>query len=194
MRAWGVTAAAVELVPESLVPVLLAVTATGDPMHLAVLSTAGGVGAWLRGWASPATVRRFLVAVALALSASVLLKHGLALPRPPATMQLVPADGYGFPSGHAIATAGVGTALYGVVRRRWVGVAAAAWILAIGATRVLLGVHYLGDVLVGIAVGVVVAGVGLALDRRRPRIALPVTAVIVGLALLVWLVGQSSVG
>jgi membrane-associated phospholipid phosphatase len=126
--------------------------------------------------------------VALVLSASIFCKYGLGLPRPPETLMAIPEDGYGFPSGHATAAAGLGTALVGVSRweRRWPLALAATYVAVIAATRVLLGVHYLPDVLVGVALGVLFAGAGLRADRLRPRLTFAGTTGVVALALSVW--------
>ncbi|MFB6085097.1 MAG: phosphatase PAP2 family protein [Halorientalis sp.] len=109
-----------------------------------------------------------------ALALVVVLKHVFALPRPPGadrpvTVGGVPAplralvraatvdDGYGFPSGHALGS----TVVYGGLgwltatrddrRPLYVGATLAA---LISLSRVVVGVHYLGDVLAGIALGV----------------------------------------
>lgn len=116
----------------------------------------------------------FLVAVGLAALVAVEgLKHLFALPRPPGATaapeaRLLPAalrplyralavsDGYGFPSGHATAA----TAIYGAAAlvvdyrtRRWRAGAAAVVVALVGFSRVVLGVHYLVDVLAGVVVG-----------------------------------------
>ncbi|GAB5536187.1 MAG: hypothetical protein Rubg2KO_24360 [Rubricoccaceae bacterium] len=75
--------------------------------------------------------------------------------------QLLAADGFSFPSGHAFAA----TVFYGMMvvlvwrltERRWLRVLAAvigpATILAVGLSRVYLNVHYLSDVLAGWSIG-----------------------------------------
>jgi membrane-associated phospholipid phosphatase len=112
--------------------------------------------------------RRLSLAVALVASTvgtSLLVHWGklsVERPRPPVDVQLVSARGFAFPSGHA----GQGVALYcglAVViwfctRRRSARVAAAilggCLALAVGASRVVLGVHWTSDVVAGWAVGV----------------------------------------
>ncbi|AQL42555.1 hypothetical protein BV210_07455 [Halorientalis sp. IM1011] len=109
-----------------------------------------------------------------ALALVTVLKHVFALPRPPgagtpvavagvpdALRPLVRGatvdDGYGFPSGHAIGS----TAVYGGLgwlvadesdRRPLYAGATIAVLVSL--SRVVVGVHYLGDVLVGVALGV----------------------------------------
>jgi membrane-associated phospholipid phosphatase len=67
------------------------------------------------------------------------------------------ATEYSTPSGHAMAAA----AFYGYLllrtRQRWTKAAAAAAIVVIGVSRPYLGVHYAEDILIGWAIGLVVA-------------------------------------
>ncbi len=117
-----------------------------------------------------------------ALALTTTLKGIFAIPRPPGAETaeragalpellrplygtLVTSDGYGFPSGHATGAAlvwgGAAAALEAGRRRARLAVGAVA-IAAIGLSRVVLGVHYLVDVLAGFAVG----GAALALLLR----------------------------
>ena len=65
---------------------------------------------------------------------------------------------YGFFSSHAANTFGIATFLSFVFRKRvWTGVLF-AWAFVCTATRVYLGVHYFGDVLVGALFGMLVGG------------------------------------
>ncbi|WP_424016791.1 phosphatase PAP2 family protein [Halorientalis pallida] len=109
-----------------------------------------------------------------ALALVALLKHVFALPRPPGAGQPVTVagvpevlrsvvadatvdDGYGFPSGHAFGS----TAVYGGLGwltseqgdRRPLYLGATLAVL-ISLSRIVVGVHYLGDVLAGVALGV----------------------------------------
>jgi membrane-associated phospholipid phosphatase len=124
---------------------------------------------------------RVAVVVAIALGALALtagLKELFGHARPPSAGSLRPipwlpaalvplfenfatADGFSLPSGHATGSAAVygGAALllrYGRDRVRYL--LAAAVVAVVAASRVVIGVHFLGDVLVGIA-----AGLGYAL-------------------------------
>lgn len=120
-------------------------------------------------------------------AAVLALKAWLALPRPPEAMALVAETGYGFPSGHAAAATIVygGLALEYGWRDRPRLVAVGGLVAAVSLTRVLLGVHYLGDVLAGVALGlVVIAGVRVLADGDPARsfgvglvVALPALAV-----------------
>jgi membrane-associated phospholipid phosphatase len=128
------------------------------------------------------------LAVALALGALALvtfLKHLFGLPRPPAALQAYPADGLGFPSGHALGS----TVAWGAMaylgdrwdRRRGLAVAAPL-VVAIGFSRVVLGVHYLGSVLAGFAIGLVFLVVMLRVAHEEPVRAFAVAAALAVLA------------
>ncbi|AXG08664.1 phosphatase PAP2 family protein [Haloplanus rubicundus] len=144
-------ASVVEALPDAVVALSHLLTHLGDPVTLLLLVTAG----YLLADHLDVPSTRMATALALALGALALtlaLKHGFALPRPPDAG----TDGFGFPSGHAIGA----TVVYGGLARlvapddrRATGVAAALVVL-VAASRVLIGVHYLVDVIVGVAVGV----------------------------------------
>ncbi len=98
-------------------------------------------------------------------------------------------SGWSFPSGHSMATfvaAGM-LAYLGVLfaksaaRQLLAVILAVAWSVAIGFSRMYLGVHYFSDVMAGFAAGTVWLGAcitGIEIARRRPAVApvLPVTA------------------
>lgn len=138
----------------------------------------------------------FVIACVLgALSLTAGLKALFSLPRPPGSVlalnafvgvpfgsflrsfvdRAASASGYGFPSGHAVGS----TVTYGalaLVARATRGrrlVVAGTVIALVSLSRVLLGVHYLVDVLVGCAVGLVyltiVATVVRSRDASGPR-------------------------
>jgi membrane-associated phospholipid phosphatase len=107
------------------------------------------------------------------------LKELFALPRP-AELLLAPADapalirplydaavlgtGYGFPSGHATNSAVVYiglAAVLGIWTRRRRYATATALVTVVALTRILLGVHYLVDVVAGAALGASVALLGV---------------------------------
>lgn len=133
----------------------------------------------------------YAVAAAAGGELSPLLKTAVGRPRPPVLDRLVAVSGSAFPSGHALGTTVVLGLLVLVVRdelvvrrapggRRRLGaaalpvVAAAAVVLtvAVGSSRVWLGVHWPTDVVAGWCLGVSwVCGCALAagLIRRRRR-------------------------
>lgn len=169
----GVLDATLTDAPEWLTVVAAVLTQAGDPWFLFLLAT---LGYWLAPpvAAEPRRVGAALVAVGLgALAVALGAKAVVAVPRPTgAATAAVPgwlppplasavrsaaADtGYGFPSGHAVGAAAVYGALaafldVGTRRRRWL--AAGGVVAVVAATRVLLGLHTVGDVVGGVAFG-----------------------------------------
>jgi hypothetical protein len=143
---------AVETLPETVVAAAGFVTRLGDPLTLIVVVAATYLLATHLGVGAP----RMATVLALALGAFTLtlaLKHAFALPRPPGAA----TDGYGFPSGHAIGATVVYGGLLAVLpsnRRSAPAVAVAGTLVVlVAASRVVIGVHYLVDVVVGVAVG-----------------------------------------
>ncbi|WP_329125781.1 phosphatase PAP2 family protein [Streptomyces sp. NBC_01465] len=109
---------------------------------------------------SGAPVRSALAALAFLLLGQVLrygLMEAVGRERPPLADWATHASGYSFPSGHAATSALVagilGWALLRRVRRaalrRAVCVVLVCWALAVGLSRVYLGVHWAGDVVAG---------------------------------------------
>ncbi len=103
----------------------------------------------------------------------------------PDVPHLVNAAGFSFPSGHSAAAAAVWATAALVlganqprVRRALLGAAAATIATAVAATRALLGVHWLTDVLGGLAIGwgwyLVVA---ILFGGRRERLGTPIERV-----------------
>jgi len=151
-----------ETTPRGLAELFAAVTALGDPV---VLFGVVAVPYWVldeRG----STVS-LVVTVLLAVAVTLSLKELFGLPRPPPQVWAVAVEpgSQGFPSGHAVGSVAVYGGLVAVVdrfRTRWLTLVAAALIGLIGLSRVVLGVHYLGDVLAGFGVGLLVVGGVLA--------------------------------
>jgi undecaprenyl-diphosphatase len=89
------------------------------------------------------------------------LKAVFARPRPDGAERVLFGDSWSFPSGHAMGTFVLcGVAAYIVLRtiRSWTARAllvglALAWSLAMGFSRIYLGVHYVSDVAAGFLVG-----------------------------------------
>lgn len=103
---------------------------------------------------------------------TVVTKSWFGLPRPPMELQYIPETGLGFPSGHALgATAAWGSLAVALDRistasRR--GFVAGVVVLAVSLSRVVIGVHYLVDVVAGVAVGIVVLAVAVRWLRDEP--------------------------
>lgn len=128
-----------------------------------------------------------------ALATTVALKGAIAAPRPPDSPATVAGpewlrtayhlaaggDGYALPSGHALGSTVVWGGLAALAdwrtrRERVLGAAGVVSVVVL--SRVALGVHYLVDVAVGVAIGLAVLGVGLGL-ARSPRATFGVAAV-----------------
>jgi len=152
-----------------------------------------------------------LLAVAVALVIS--LKGVFALPRPPGAgtathAELVPAalrgvyesmatgEGFGFPSGHAtlslLVWGGVAWALRVGTRRQRTAVAATI-VALIGLSRLVLGVHYLADILAGFAIAGAALGIGLGVLKTPERV-FGLAAVVAVVGLLVTGVSRDSAG
>jgi len=115
-----------------------------------------------------------VVAGALFFELVMLLVHR---PRPPLEDARIVQGGFSFPSGHSTLSATFyGTVAYllirGIRQDRWkavVGGGAALVVLAIGVSRIYLGVHYPSDVLGGFLVAAtwtLLGAAGMKLNRR----------------------------
>lgn len=156
--------------------------------------------------------RRAAYLVALVLGATALtaaLKAAFAFPRPPGAgtaelavlfpdplrgiyAETATGEGYGFPSGHATGAAvvWVGAATVVGVGSRVTRYAVAGTVAAlIALSRVVIGVHFLGDVVVGLVVGL---GYLAVADRLSSRGASP--GRVFSLAVAVGLAGPLVVG
>lgn len=154
--------------PEPLVGPLVALTTLGDPEVLAALVGAAYVVGPRRGWFDRGDAARLLALTVVTAALVEGSKAALAAPRPPGGA--IHAEGYGFPSGHAATAAAVFGGAAALFDRpdaptRWVGAAGLAGLD--GATRLLLRVHYLYDVLAGLALGGAAAVVGARADPER---------------------------
>jgi membrane-associated phospholipid phosphatase len=154
------TAAAERAVSSS--PGLLAaarvVTLLGDPPLLTLVTVALAGVLWIRGHARLAV---FLVAVRLGAQVlSTGMKLAVDRARPVFDVPVDTGLGGSFPSGHSIAAASMWTALAVVAlplvrsgRRRYLMGAALGVAVLVATSRVLLGVHYVSDVVGGLLVG-----------------------------------------
>ena len=158
--------------------------------------------------------RDCLYLFALAISSyalTVVLKHVFMLPRPPGAAtavapawipttgipiyeSIVTGNGFGFPSGHALKSTVVygGTALLFSKwnpRRRYLTASGIVGMVAI--SRIVLGVHYLADVVAGILFGLVFLAGMNRVTKTDPRRAFVITAVL-GLFAFVMATGYES--
>ncbi len=164
--------------------VMAAVTRLGAAVTLVILV------AVLAGYCLYRRERRLALVLAANAAAELLvnavLKHIVARPRPTLFDEIERPLSYSFPSGHSMAS----MAIYGtiaailVVRRPWwrpVAIPTAALlVLAIGFSRVYLGVHWATDVLAGFVAGSPFVIVAAHLARRAPEPAPGETARVTG--------------
>jgi undecaprenyl-diphosphatase len=134
----------------------LVVTDLGSPVAVDIVAVGAAVALLVARRVPDAVavvVARF-VELGIETAVKALVDRG----RPVFSHPVATAGGGSFPSGHTAGSA----ALYGIlvlllVRRVLIIVAATVFVLAVGASRVVLGVHYLSDVVGGLALGVAVA-------------------------------------
>ena len=154
------------------VDVWTAITTWGGPGPVRVLLVLGALVALVR--------RRFDLAawlVVLTLVEGVVApaaKLLLARARPSWPDPITVVGSTSFPSGHAAAAATAAVALALVARRPVITCVAAALAVAVAASRVFLGVHYLSDVVGGLWLGAVLAlatyaATGWVWDRAATR-------------------------
>jgi len=181
----------VDALPEFVVVVFAAVSHLADPWFLFGLLALGYWFASDRFAAAPRRAGATAIAVVTCGYAAVALgKAWFAVPRPPGALPPVGvptwlpgllvawyetqvlSDGFGFPSGHATGAAGAYVALALLYDRVWTPrkrlAGAAAIAVAVAASRVVIEVHFLVDVVAGLLLGVavVVGSLRLAGDPR----------------------------
>jgi undecaprenyl-diphosphatase len=113
-----------------------------------------------------AGVRLFLVVMSSAYL-NALLKDLMGHPRPflfDPSVQVISAEGYCTPSGHAQSAVVIWGTLAATFRRRWLWILAAVLSLLIGFSRVYLGVHFPHSVLAGWAIGAIIVALYVLLE------------------------------
>jgi undecaprenyl-diphosphatase len=150
------------------------VTVLGSPLFVSIAATSGCIALWVTG-----RRRKALLMAITAIGGSLLmwvLKMSFHRQRPQPFFDAHLPASYSFPSGHALLSfclCGAGAALFAADRKkRWVRTAiwtlAAVLVVAIGFSRIYLGVHYPSDVLGGYLGALVwVLGVGIAYRKSR---------------------------
>lgn len=97
----------------------------------------------------------------LSVAANSYLKHAFRGPRPywiDSAVGLSQEDSYGVPSGHTQLATTVYLFLAIWLRKRWAWLLAILMIIAMGMSRVYLGVHFIHDVVVGFVIALVIIG------------------------------------
>lgn len=164
--------------PDPAITFFELVTHLGDGATLVILAT---LLYWF-GAESRQRKRALVIAIGVgALAISAGMKGIFVRPRP--ELAFAPADypGYSFPSAHALGAAAFYGALAAVAdtgsrRQRY---AVAGTIIGIVAfSRVVIGVHYLGDVVVGVVVGLLFVALVVRDDEPEPGFVFALAGVI----------------
>lgn len=157
---------------ESLGQLGLAVAAATRPAVLTALVVVVSILlAMRRRWLDAGVL---LGATLIADALAVMVKDIAGRPRPVAPINLAPEAEASFPSGHVVTAATVAFVLVLVLwpqlsagGRWWALLAAGAFTLVVSADRLLVGAHWLTDVVAGLAAAAVLVGLsGLVLSRR----------------------------
>jgi membrane-associated phospholipid phosphatase len=137
--------------------VMLFVTALGDPAM--VITVFISTIAWLGMKRRYPDGIRFIIVCVGGLLINQVMKLFFAKPRPELWARLISEHSFSFPSGHAVGSMVVyGFIAYILARelpiyQRYIYVAASILIIAIGFSRLYLGVHYPTDIIAGYGVG-----------------------------------------
>lgn len=147
-------------------------SAVGGPLTWRILAGIGAIALWLKHQRRQAVLVVVVMAGAAALSGLVKVWAGRVRPTVPFPIERV--GGGSFPSGHALTSF---TALALLIVLAWsrvhgwwravLVILAAVVVLAIGASRLMLGVHYLSDILGGWLIGGLWLTAVLAAARSR---------------------------
>ena len=157
--------------------IFVVISLIGSPVTMAAIALAGMLLlGWRRAWVQ---LGGWFAAFAGAAVLAETLKLVFHRPRPTGAAAFLHGASFSFPSGHALGSlVGFGMLAYLLVvglapRRRIriaIGVVAVGLVLAIGISRLYLGVHYFSDVVAGFAAGTLWLAVcitGLEVVRRR---------------------------
>jgi membrane protein DedA with SNARE-associated domain/membrane-associated phospholipid phosphatase len=153
------------------------VSALGSPVAMAIVGAGGALFLFVRRkWV---VLAAWVAAFGGAGVLTIVLKNLIRRPRPPAAVEYLYGTSFSFPSGHALGSlVGYGMLAY-VIGATWVEsrrarlrlvIGTALLVIAVGLSRLYLGVHYFSDVVAGYAVGVLWLSVcisGLQVAQRR---------------------------
>ncbi|MFC7155863.1 phosphatase PAP2 family protein [Halomarina halobia] len=189
-RGLGVTETLGAALPDAAFALFVVLTQLGDPWLLVLVAGATYLVADRVTWIDRERAAYVVALTVTAMALTTALKGLFAFPRPPSApipgieplptilravyVDAANAGGFGFPSGHALGSTVVWGGLALVVERstprRRLAVAAAL-VAVVSLSRLVLGVHYLVDVLAGVALGLLVllATARLTASGRRPE-------------------------
>ena len=104
-------------------------------------------------------IQLLFIGIVFTAVAVLVLKFSIKRPRPEGDWGQIyrSSDPHSFPSGHA-ARATMLTLLMLLSGNIWLGLLMIFWTLLVAAARVGLGVHYLSDIIAGIAIGIMFGG------------------------------------
>ncbi|SDQ60122.1 phosphatase PAP2 family protein [Natronobacterium texcoconense] len=142
--------------PDPAIPFFETVTHLGDGATLLVLLAT----MYWFGAASSRRTRALVIGIGLlGFSVSAGLKGAIAAPRPDVTFTHAVFSPYSFPSGHALGSATVYGAI-AVYAELWTKrvryLLAGTIIVLVSLSRVVIGAHFLGDVLAGMILGIAI--------------------------------------
>ncbi len=150
--------------PDWLVTVMKAITFLGDTeFYLLVMP--------LLFWCIDPTLGiRTGIILLVSGGLNSILKFGFAMPRPfwvsANVRPVIEATGFGFPSGHAQNAAGIWGLFAASTSKNWLKGVALTLIILIGLSRIVLGVHFTHDVLMGWLVGLILLLIFLKIETR----------------------------
>lgn len=153
---------------EPLTTILKGITFLGEPKTIVVFAIIWFIILWKK---DQKEIKPFLLLLFLSLCFIVFLKAIFVRERPN-ILQLIPIDGYSFPSGHSI----ISVSFYGYLMTYMIEnqksklltiTITVLLIFGIGISRIYLGVHYLSDVLAGYSIGTFILGISNLLRRKK---------------------------
>ncbi len=97
------------------------------------------------------------------------LKDFFQVPRPPKELWKIEVEGYSFPSGHAAGASSFWFYLALKLKKHIVYVISITLIILISVSRIVLGVHYIRDIIAGILLGTGIALGFYYLDKKTQR-------------------------
>ena len=100
---------------------------------------------------------RIMYVILFSAFAAILAKNLFGMPRPPEYLHKIKENELGFPSGHALISAGFWGYIGARTKNIWLIIAGVISVFSISLSRVYLGVHYIGDVIGGIIFGLLIA-------------------------------------